>query len=78
MISWLCAGDPNFKPYVSAEAEVRSVALQGDEELLIMASDGLLDFVTPQQAASAAFQQLRDNPGKSSQLYIHLYVCRIF
>jgi serine/threonine protein phosphatase PrpC len=49
---------------VSAEAEVRSVALQGDEELLIMASDGLLDFVTPQQAASAAFQQLRDNPGK--------------
>ncbi|CAB3370223.1 Hypothetical predicted protein [Cloeon dipterum] len=54
-------GDANFKPYVCAEAEVRSIPLRSEEEFLIMASDGLLDFVTPQEAAYAVFQQLRDN-----------------
>ncbi|XP_059484344.1 proteoglycan 4-like [Neocloeon triangulifer] len=54
-------GDANFKPYVCAEAEVRSIPLRVEDEFLIMASDGLLDFVTPQEAAYAVFQQLRDN-----------------
>lgn len=59
------SGDANFKPYVCAEADVRSIPIGTDDEFLIMASDGLLDFVTPQEAAHAVFQQLReDNHGE--------------
>jgi len=59
------SGDANFKPYVCAEAEVRSIPVTSDDEFLIMASDGLLDFVTAQEAAYAVFQQLReDNHGE--------------
>ena len=48
-----------------AEADVRSIPIGTDDEFLIMASDGLLDFVTPQEAAHAVFQQLReDNHGE--------------
>lgn len=36
-------GDPDYKPYVTAEPDVVEVELNGTEDFLIMASDGLFD-----------------------------------
>lgn len=36
-------GDPDYKPYVTAEPDVIDLELDGSEDFLLMASDGLTD-----------------------------------
>lgn len=63
----LCiAGDSDYKPYVCAEPEVCEVSLDGSEDFLILACDGLWDFVSTRQAAKAVYDHLAHNPGKPS------------
>jgi serine/threonine protein phosphatase PrpC len=50
---------------VTAEPDIEEITLDGTEDFLILACDGLWDFVTEQQATSAVYKQLRENPGQS-------------
>uniref|UniRef100_A0A6B2E7N1 Putative 205 kDa microtubule-associated protein n=1 Tax=Phlebotomus kandelakii TaxID=1109342 RepID=A0A6B2E7N1_9DIPT len=58
-------GDVDYKPYVTSEPEIMSIPLDGDEDFLIMASDGLWDHVKEDDAAitvyNMAAQKATDN-----------------
>ncbi|XP_066996161.1 protein phosphatase 1E [Anabrus simplex] len=56
-------GDADYKPYVTAEPDVRAVDLTGNEDFLVLACDGLWDFVTEEEAVAAVYDQVRQNPG---------------
>jgi len=43
-------GDPDYKPYVTAEPDVIEIELTGSEDFLILASDGLWDSLSPEDA----------------------------
>ncbi|XP_002732102.1 protein phosphatase 1F-like [Saccoglossus kowalevskii] len=45
-------GDADHKPYVCGDADTTSVQLQGDEECVILACDGLWDTMSPQKVCS--------------------------
>ena len=48
-----CTGDPDYKPYVSGDADTAVIPLDGTEECIILACDGLWDVVTPEEACKA-------------------------
>ncbi|TRY71113.1 hypothetical protein TCAL_02396, partial [Tigriopus californicus] len=54
-------GDAEYKPYVSSEPDVTTVEMNGSEDFIIIACDGLWDTVTPIQATQCVFQQLRED-----------------
>lgn len=55
-------GDLEYKPYVSAEPDVKAIPLDGTEDFLIVACDGLWDFVSEQEAVNAVYNQLNMSP----------------
>nr|XP_012235744.1 PREDICTED: uncharacterized protein LOC105679969 [Linepithema humile] len=55
-------GDVSYKPYISGEPEIRCVPLDGAEDFLIIACDGLWDFVDPRTAALRVYRQVLQNP----------------
>lgn len=57
-------GDTELKPFVTSEPEIVSFELEGDEDFLIMGSDGLWDGVTEDGAASEVYNRLKEDPGK--------------
>lgn len=58
-------GDPKFKPYVTGDPDYISVPLNGGEDFLVVASDGLWDCVNDDEIASNVYHQIATNPGKS-------------
>uniref|UniRef100_A0A1B6DD99 PPM-type phosphatase domain-containing protein n=3 Tax=Clastoptera arizonana TaxID=38151 RepID=A0A1B6DD99_9HEMI len=56
-------GDVSYKPYVTAEPDIRTEILDGTEDFLILACDGLWDFVKEIDATNAVYAQLSENPG---------------
>lgn len=58
-------GDFEYKPYVIAIPDVREIPLNGGEDFLILACDGLWDFLSEDDAARMVYNMVRDNPGKS-------------
>lgn len=60
----MIAGDAQYKPYVTAEPEIRCVMLDGTEDFLIIACDGLWDFVDEITAAKVVYRQVRRDSGK--------------
>lgn len=60
-------GDTDLKPYITSEPEIVSFELDGDEDFIIMASDGLWDGVTEDAAASEVYNQLKVDPGKTQR-----------
>nr|CAD7446480.1 unnamed protein product [Timema bartmani] len=63
--------DLEYKPYVTAEPDVKTVTLNGSEDFLILGCDGLWDFVSENEVLYAIYQQIRDAPGNSHKKYIH-------
>lgn len=57
------SGDLEYKPYVSAEPDVKAIPLDGTEDFLILACDGLWDFVSEQEAVNAVYNQLNISSG---------------
>lgn len=57
-------GDTDLKPYITSEPEIVSFELDGDEDFLIMGSDGLWDGVTEDAAASEVYNRLKEDPGR--------------
>ncbi|XP_032686557.1 serine-rich adhesin for platelets-like [Odontomachus brunneus] len=55
-------GDVLHKPFVSGEPEIRCVPLDGTEDFLIIACDGLWDHVDPRTAAQRVYRQVLQNP----------------
>lgn len=58
-------GDTDLKPYITSEPEIVSFELDGDEDFLIMGSDGLWDGVTEDAAASEVYNRLKEDPGRT-------------
>lgn len=58
------SGDAQYKPYVTARPETATVDLDGDEDFVVVACDGLWDFVSEDDVALAVYRQLDADPGK--------------
>ncbi|RWS30292.1 serine-rich adhesin for platelets-like isoform X1 [Leptotrombidium deliense] len=54
-------GDPEHKPYVSSDPDVEEITLDGDEDFIVMACDGLWDQITPEEATTIVYQHLAEN-----------------
>ncbi|KAL1140824.1 hypothetical protein AAG570_000752 [Ranatra chinensis] len=57
-------GDIDYKPYVSGDPDVRVIPLTGQEEFLILACDGLWDFMTEQSVSDTVYSHLAEHPGR--------------
>ena len=69
----LISGDGDYKPYVSSDPDVTTVEMNGSEDFIIIACDGLWDTVTPMSATSCVYKQLlQTEKGKWNQHYIDL------
>lgn len=58
------SGDVEYKPYVSATPDIEEITLNGTEDFLILACDGLWDFVSERDASNAVYEQLQQNAGE--------------
>nr|XP_027220107.1 protein phosphatase 1E-like [Penaeus vannamei] len=56
-------GDVDYKPYVSSECDIKSLEIEGDEDFLILACDGLWDTLTPEAAVNVVYAYLTHNDG---------------
>ena len=52
-------GDSNFIPYISSDPDITTVEMDGTEDFIIAACDGLWDTVTPDEAIKCVFNQLK-------------------
>ena len=67
----LISGDGDYKPYVSSDPDVTTVEMNGSEDFIIIACDGLWDTVTPMSATSCVYKQLlQTEKGTWNQHYI--------
>ena len=66
------SGDVQYKPCVSSEAEVQSLELDGSEEYVVLACDGLWDGLDPAQLPHVVFQYLAQHPGDHAGVARHL------
>lgn len=59
-----CSGDAKYKPYVTARPDIALVELDGDEDFVVVACDGLWDFVSEDEVALSIYAQLAADPGQ--------------
>lgn len=52
-----------MKPYISSEPEFASVQLSGFEEFIVLACDGLWDFVSEDEVALEVYKAIEKHPG---------------
>lgn len=62
----LYSGDADHKPYVSGEPDLNVIQLDGSEEYLVLACDGLWDTVNSMQLTAHVSEHLSDNAGDRS------------
>lgn len=62
--SFLFSGDGDYKPYVSSDPDVTTIEMNGSEDFMIIACDGLWDTVTPEEAANSVFESLKKDQGR--------------
>ncbi|GAV08203.1 hypothetical protein RvY_17931 [Ramazzottius varieornatus] len=55
-------GDSGFKPFVTSNPDIRTINLDGSEDYLILACDGLWDELTPEDAMNTTNRFLLRNP----------------
>ncbi|XP_038215727.1 uncharacterized protein LOC119835140 [Zerene cesonia] len=55
-------GDAQYKPYVIAKPELGTVDLDGDEDFLVVACDGLWDVVSEDEVALSVYRQIATDP----------------
>lgn len=59
-------GDAEHKPYISGEPDTEELDLEGDEDFLILACDGLWDVIKPSEAVDAVRQYLAEGGDRAS------------
>lgn len=64
IIRYCYLGDAQYKPYVTAKPEHATVDLDGDEDFVVVACDGLWDFVSEDDVALSVYRQIGADPGK--------------
>lgn len=57
-------GDYGLKDVVIGDPDILSIPLNGKEDFLLMACDGLWDFVDEGEAATVVYETLKRNEGK--------------
>ncbi|XP_040566386.1 uncharacterized protein [Lepeophtheirus salmonis] len=61
-------GDFEHKSFISAEPDVTSVEMNDTEDFVILASDGLWDYVSHAKVTSAVFEHLVDNAKANGEI----------
>ncbi|XP_050714608.1 proteoglycan 4-like isoform X3 [Eriocheir sinensis] len=56
-------GDREYKPFVSSECDIKSLEIEGDEDFLILACDGLWDTLSAEAAVNVVYAYLTRNDG---------------
>lgn len=51
---------------MTSEPDVTAVSLDGTEDFLVLACDGLWDFVTEEEAVVAVYEQIAEAPGRDT------------
>lgn len=69
----LVLGDAMYKPYVTALPELATVDLDGDEDFVVVACDGLWDYVSEDDVALAVYRQLAADPGQSQSIKFKMW-----
>ncbi|KAF2355774.1 PPM-type phosphatase domain [Trinorchestia longiramus] len=59
-------GDADYKPFISSECDIKSLEIVGDEDFLILATDGLWDTLSYEEAVSFVYAYLTINQGQFS------------
>lgn len=57
-LNLILSGDPEYKPYVCSDADTAVIPLDGTEECIILACDGLWDGVTKEQACQTVQENI--------------------
>lgn len=65
-------GDADYKPYVSAMPEMISIDLDGDEDFVVIACDGLWDFASEDRVALSVYMQLAANHDDLKKVTLNL------
>lgn len=60
----MVAGNVRYKPFVTGEPEIKSVPLDGTEDFLILATDGLTDYLEPAKILSILYNEIQQNPSE--------------
>ena len=61
---FIFSGDGDYKPYVSSDPDITTVEMNGSEDFMIIACDGLWDTVTPMSATICVYNQLQTDKGQ--------------
>lgn len=69
-------GDAKYKPHVTGVPEIKTIPLDGNEDFLILACDGLWDFMSEQEAAEIVYNSLLEDSGEYSFMYNWLHIFR--
>ncbi|XP_052799844.1 protein phosphatase 1E-like [Mya arenaria] len=65
-------GDVQYKPFVSSKAEVQEMSLDGGEEYLVLACDGLWDGLTPEELPHVVYNYVTKTGGDLQGVAKHL------
>lgn len=60
----MISGDVRYKPFVTGEPEIKSVPLDGTEDFLVLATDGLTDYLNPKEILTILYHEIQRNPSK--------------
>ncbi|XP_076661321.1 uncharacterized protein LOC143365235 [Halictus rubicundus] len=55
-------GDVRYKPFVTGEPEVKCYSLDGTEDFLVIATDGLTDYVKPAEIVTVLYHEMQRSP----------------
>ncbi|KOC64583.1 Protein phosphatase 1E [Habropoda laboriosa] len=55
-------GDVPYKPFVTGEPEIKTIPLDGTEDFLVLASDGLTDYLKPDEILTILYFEIQQNP----------------
>ncbi|XP_022178791.1 protein PFF0380w-like isoform X2 [Myzus persicae] len=61
-------GDVKYKPHITCKPEMRSLVLDGNEEFLVLSSDGFWEYMTPEEIAETIYDELLDTDGDISEV----------
>ena len=67
-----CQGDVDYKPIISAEPDLATIDLEGDEDYLILACDGLWDTISYDEAVTETYNYLKLSTGSKANLAAYL------
>lgn len=68
-------GDVKYKPHIICEPEIRTLVLDGNEEFLVLCSDGLWGHTTPEDVEEIIYDELLEMNGE--WIYYCMYIYKI-